>query len=115
MEAEDSPATSLLYVTASSRDEALAIGRAAVEEQLAACANVLEGMTSIYRWQGQLEQSTECVLLLKTRSELVPRLIDRVRGLHSYECPCIVELPVTGGYPAYLQWIADSTGDRSTG
>lgn len=115
MEAENSPTTSLLYVTASSRDEALAIGRAAVEEQLAACANVLEGMTSIYWWQGQLEQSTECVLLLKTRAALVTRLIDRVRALHSYECPCIVELPVTGGNPAYLQWIADSTGDPSTG
>ena len=66
------------YVTAGSRDEALTIGRAVVEERLAACANVLDGLTSIYWWQGALEQAGEAVLILKTRAELVDRLTSRI-------------------------------------
>lgn len=99
----------LLYVTTSSRDEAMAIGRAVVEERLAACANVLPGMTSIYRWQGAIEQSDETVLLLKTRSELANEATRRVVALHSYECPCVVALPIEAGNPSYLQWISEQT------
>lgn len=99
----------LLYVTAASRDEALAIGRKLVEERLIACANVLDGMTSVYWWKDQLEQSNEAVLLLKTRQELVPRVTDRVRELHSYDVPCVVALPILAGNPDYLQWITDET------
>jgi periplasmic divalent cation tolerance protein len=98
------------YVTADSRDEALTIGRAVVEERLAACANVLDGLTSIYWWQGALEQAGEAVLILKTRAELVDRLTSRIRELHSYECPCVVALPIDAGNPAYLDWIARETG-----
>ena len=98
------------YVTADSRDEALTIGRAVVEERLAACANVLDGLTSIYWWQGALEQAGEAVLILKTRAELVDRLTSRIRDLHSYECPCVVALPIDAGNPAYLDWIARETG-----
>jgi periplasmic divalent cation tolerance protein len=99
-------AVSFCYVTAGSREEALAIGRTVVEERLAACANVLDDMSSIYWWQGTLEQASEAVLILKTRAELVERLTARVRELHSYECPCVVALPIEAGNPAYLDWIA---------
>jgi periplasmic divalent cation tolerance protein len=99
-------AVSFCYVTAGSRDEALSIGRAVVQERLAACANVLDGIASIYWWQGALEQAGEAVLILKTRAELVERLSARIRELHSYECPCVVALPIAAGNPDYLDWIA---------
>ena len=105
-------AVSFCYVTAGSRDEALTIGRTVVEERLAACANVLDGMTSIYWWQGALEQAAEAVLILKTRAELVERLSARIRELHSYACPCVVALPVAAGNPGYLDWIAAESGPR---
>lgn len=101
----------LVYVTASSRDEALAIARAVVGERLAACANVLPPITSVFRWDGAAQEETETALLLKTRADLVERVSDRVRALHSYTCPCVVALPVTGGNPAFLDWIAEETRD----
>ena len=102
-------ALTFCYVTAGSRDEALTIGRTVVEERLAACANVLDGMTSLYWWQGALEQAGEAVLILKTRAELVGRLTARIKELHSYECPCVVALPIAAGNPDYLRWIAGET------
>jgi periplasmic divalent cation tolerance protein len=102
-------AVTFCYVTAGSRDEALSIGRTVVQERLAACANVLDGMTSIYWWQGALEQAGEAALILKTRAELVERLTGRIRELHSYECPCVVALPIAAGNPEYLDWIARET------
>jgi periplasmic divalent cation tolerance protein len=103
------------YVTAGSREEALAIGRAVVEERLAACANVLDGMTSIYWWRGALEQAGEAALILKTRAELVERLTAWIKELHSYECPCVIALPIVAGNPAYLDWIARETGPAAAG
>ena len=97
------------YITAGSRDEARRIGRALVEERLAACANILDGMTSIYRWQGAVEEASEAVLIAKTRAELFDRLAARVRDLHSYSVPCVVELKVGRGNPAYLDWLRDET------
>ena len=97
------------YVTAGSRDEAMAIGRALVEERLAACANLIEGMTSVYRWRDTIQEDREVVLIAKTRRELVDRLTVRVRELHSYETPCVVALPLQGGNPAFLDWIVAET------
>lgn len=97
------------YITAGSRDEALRIGRILVEERLAACANVLDGMTSVYRWNGALEQAEEAVLIAKTRAVLFDRLAGRVRDLHSYDTPCVVELAVGRGNPAYLDWLRAET------
>jgi periplasmic divalent cation tolerance protein len=99
----------MVYVTASSKDEALTIGRALVTEGLAACANVLPGMQSIYRWQGALEEAEETVLILKTRRVLADKIIARVAELHSYDVPCAVVYDMTAGLPAYLRWIDEST------
>jgi periplasmic divalent cation tolerance protein len=112
--AERPMAAYFCYVTAPSRDAALTIGRAVVEERLAACANVLDGMTSIYWWQGALEQADEAVLILKTRAALVEPLIARIRELHSYECPCVVALPIAAGNQDYLDWIDRETASAST-
>lgn len=100
----------LLYVTTADEAEAERLGRAVVEARLAACANILPGMRSIYRWQGKIESGQECVLILKTRPELAQRAIEAVKAGHSYETPCTLVLPVQGGNPAFLNWIAAETG-----
>jgi periplasmic divalent cation tolerance protein len=96
-------------MTASSVDEAKRLGRALVEERLAACVNILPGMASFYWWQGKIDEAQETVLIAKTRQELVERLTSRVKALHSYTMPCVVALPMIGGNPDFLQWIADET------
>ncbi|KHK02770.1 divalent-cation tolerance protein CutA [Desulfovibrio sp. TomC] len=99
----------LAYVTTESVEQAERIGRALVAERLAACANILPGMRSIYRWKGTVETAEETVLIAKTRDTLAEALTARVRELHSYEVPCIVILPITGGLPDFLRWIDDET------
>lgn len=100
---------SIVYSTTGSRDDALRIGRTLVEEQLAACANVFDNMTSVYRWEGRIADDSEAVLIAKTRTELVPAVIERVKELHSYSCPCVVSWPIESGNNEYLRWIADET------
>ena len=102
---------SLIYITAGDLDEAKALGRALVEARLAACANVLPGITPIYWWEGKVEEGSEVALIAKTRSELVDRVVALVKARHSYECPCVVATPITAGNPAFLDWIAAETKD----
>lgn len=99
----------LIYITAPNHEEALKLAQTLVGERLAACANVQGPITSVYWWDGTLNQDAEVALVLKTRSDLVEALTARVRALHSYDCPCVVALPITGGNPAFLQWIVAET------
>ncbi|MEX0718169.1 MAG: divalent-cation tolerance protein CutA [Planctomycetaceae bacterium] len=101
---------SFVYITAGSREAAIALGRTLVEERLAACVNLFDGMTSVYRWQGKIEEAREVVLVAKTRTELVEPLTRRIVELHDYECPCVAAWPITAGNPDYLRWIAEETG-----
>ncbi|MGD8409972.1 MAG: divalent-cation tolerance protein CutA [Desulfobacterales bacterium] len=98
-------AVNFIYMTAGSKAEAQKIGNALVESQLAACVNILDNMQSIYRWEGKLQQDSEVVLIAKTIESLVAQLIEKVKSLHSYDCPCIVSLPISDGYPPFLDWI----------
>jgi periplasmic divalent cation tolerance protein len=98
-----------VYITAKDKAQALTIGRALVEERLAACINVWDGMTSVYRWQGTLEEATEAVLIAKTTESQIPAIVDRVKALHSDACPCVVAWPLETGNPAYLEWIEKET------
>lgn len=95
----------LIYVTAPNRAAALAMGRALVDERLAACVNVLDGMTSIYRWQGVVETADEAVLLVKTAAGRFDAVAARIRELHSYDTPCVLEIPLGRGDPAYAAWL----------
>ncbi len=104
---------SLIYMTCETAAEAERIGRALVEERLAACTNMIPGMRSIYWWDGAVQTGEEVVLLAKTRTERVDALIARVRELHSYEVPCAVELPLARGNPDYLAWIEAETGPQA--
>lgn len=99
----------MVYVTATNRDEALVLARTAVEEKLAACANILGEMTSVFGWQGKICEDQEITLILKTRSDLVPQLSARIQALHSYDCACVVALPITAGNPDFLNWIDTET------
>lgn len=105
----------MLYITCADAAEANRIGRLLVEERLAACVNILDGMTSVYWWEGQVQDGHETVLIAKTRAAHVDAVIARVRELHSYDCPCVVSWPITKGNPDYLEWIAkesDPNADR---
>jgi periplasmic divalent cation tolerance protein len=105
-----------VYATAGDAAEALRIGHAVVEERLAACANVIDGMRAVYWWQGAVQDSPEAVLILKTTDDRLGALIDRVRALHSYDCPCIEALPVVAGNQGFLDWVASEThGSRAPG
>lgn len=95
----------LIYMTAGSADEARMIGETLVAERLAACVNLIDGMTSIYRWQGEIQRDTEIVMIAKTRKDQVAALTERVKALHSYDCPCVVAVPVEEGNSEFLRWI----------
>ena len=95
-----------VLISAPDADTARRIGRALVEERLAACANVVPGVQSIYRWRGAVEEASEVLLVVKTRASRADALAARVRSLHPYELPEVVVLPVRGGSRAYLQWVA---------
>lgn len=101
---------SVVYITTGDGAEARRIGRALVNARLAACANILDGITSVFHWDGEMQESDEAVLIVKTRTDLVDSLIERVKELHSYECPAIVAAPIVQGNPDYLAWIARETG-----
>jgi periplasmic divalent cation tolerance protein len=105
-------AVMLVYATAADADEAQRIGRAVVEERLAACANVLPGMRSFYWWQGRIEEGDEAVLILKTTRARLAELVARVKALHSYDCPSIEALEVADGNPDFLAWVERETGGR---
>jgi periplasmic divalent cation tolerance protein len=98
-----------VYVTAANAEEAKRIASAAVRERLAACANILGKIRSIYWWDGAVQEEDEVALLLKTREELFEPLAARIKALHSYRVPCIVALPIAAGNPDYLAWIARET------
>jgi len=97
----------LIYITTQNKNEAERIGQTLVEERLAACVNILDGMHSIYHWEGKLVNGTETVLIAKTAESKVPALTEKVKALHDYDCPCIVSLPITGGNDGFLSWIAE--------
>jgi periplasmic divalent cation tolerance protein len=95
----------LVYVTAANQDEARRLGRSCVEARLAACANLVPGIESFYHWDGELQTSTECLVLLKTVQSKVSALTQRLREMHSYTCPAIVALPIESGFPDFLDWV----------
>ena len=103
------PDICFVYVTVSGKEEALKIADAVVSERLAACANVIDNMTSVYWWEDQLERDNEAVLILKTTETLFSKLEKRVKELHSYSCPCISALPIANVSKEYAAWIVGET------
>lgn len=94
-----------VYVTTQNHESALLIGQTLVEEKLVACVNILNGATSIYWWEGKVETASESVLIAKTTDALEEQVIERIKALHIYDCPCIVTLPIENGNKEFLSWI----------
>ena len=101
--------TLLVITNCPDEETANAIALAAVEEKLAACANLLPRVQSVYRWQGAVESASEIPVLLKTTAAAYPALEAKIRDLHPYEVPEILALPIAHGLPAYLNWVAAET------
>lgn len=99
----------LAYMTAATVADAKAIGRALVEDRLAACVNVIPGTISVYRWDGAVEEAEEAVLIAKTRDSLFEALVARVEALHEYDNPCVIRLAISSGRTPFLDWIAAET------
>jgi periplasmic divalent cation tolerance protein len=99
----------LVITNVPDRATAERIAEALVTQRAAACVNILGGCTSVYRWEGKLEQANEVPLLMKTTREAYPRLESLLRELHPYELPEIIALPVSAGLPGYLDWVEQET------
>jgi periplasmic divalent cation tolerance protein len=98
----------LVLTTTTSLEEARKIARALVESRLAACVNIIPKIESVYRWEEKVEEAQEYLLLIKTTADAFPGVRDKIQGLHSYDVPECIALPVDEGSEAYLKWIDDS-------
>ena len=100
---------SVVLVTIPGRDKADALAEALVKGRLAACVNILPGVSSVYWWKEKLERSEELLLVIKTRGDLVPELCEAVRKNHPHSVPEVLALPIGDGYPPYLDWLGAHT------
>lgn len=101
----------VVLVTVSNTEEGLKLARGLLEKRLIACANKVSGVRSLYRWEGEVCDDGEELLVMKTRAALVPRVVKRVKELHSYSVPEVIALPLLGGSEDYLAWVRDNTED----
>ncbi len=105
----------LVYITAGDMSEAEKLAQALVSSRLAACVNIFPQMTSVYFWEHRIQQENEVVMLAKTTAACIPALKQKVLSLHSYDCPCILCLPITGGHGPFLKWISDNVAEAHGG
>lgn len=98
----------LILTTTSSHEEAQKIAAALVNEKLAACVNIVDGVHSIYWWEGRAESASESLLIIKTTLEKAEKVSKRIKELHSYSVPEVLILPVLGGYEDYMKWVEES-------
>jgi len=103
-------AVQVVLVTAPDAETGAGLGRALVAERLVACVNLVPRVRSIYRWEGQVEEDEEVLLVIKTRADRLAALRERVVALHPYDVPEVVALPVVGGSDAYLDWVREEAG-----
>lgn len=98
-----------IYITCKDQQEAKAISSKLIEDKLIACANIFAPHTSIYKWGGKVEQNDEAAMILKTKASLFDEIQSAVKALHSYDCPCVIALPIEKGSEAFLEWIDKNT------
>ncbi len=101
----------VVLITAPSEEEAATIAKTLVEERLAACVNIIDGVRSIYRWEGKVEDDAEVLMIAKSAEDLFERLSARVKELHSYTVPEVIAAPIIKGSTEYLLWLSKVTGD----
>ena len=98
----------VVFSTAPDTDVAEALAEHLVTEQLAACVNLVGGMRSVYRWQGEVHRDSEVLLIVKTDQRHLEPLIETLQHRHPYDCPEIIAMPIVGGSAEYLDWLASS-------
>lgn len=103
------PEHCVVFTTCANAAEASRIAEELVTHRLAACVNVVSGVSSTYFWQGKLERSQEVLLVIKSKAKLFDEIARMIKNLHSYTCPEIISLPVTGGSEPYLKWVDENT------
>lgn len=108
------PAVRAVLVTAPDLEVAERLATQLVEERVAACANLVRGITSIYRWEGRVERAEEVLLILKTSDERLPDLVARAAELHPYDVPEILALEVPTGHEPYMAWVRRETSSAAT-
>ena len=99
----------IVLVTTANKSEAEKISQALLKDKLIACANIISPVTSFFHWQDKLDQTEECLVVMKSRMSLFSELADRVKSLHSYEVPEILALPIVEGSQSYLDWLSSVT------
>jgi len=99
----------VVFITAPDRKEAERIAQSLIKSKLAACVNIIEGIHSVFRWQGKIERAKEALMVIKSRKSLVQKLIKKAQALHSYKVAEIIALPIAAGNKKYLDWINEST------
>ncbi|MEM4575933.1 MAG: divalent-cation tolerance protein CutA [Candidatus Nezhaarchaeales archaeon] len=102
----------VVLITFPSKEEAFKASKRLVEEGLAACVNVVENVHSFFIFEGKFEECNESLAVIKTKLDVLPKLIEVVRSIHSYSVPEIIALPIIAGYDDYLKWIDESLGCR---
>jgi len=102
----------VVFVTVPSRDVGIEMAKALVNGRLAACVNVVDGLRSIYYWEGKVEEDNEALLIIKSRRDRLNDLINFIRGRHPYRVPEIIALPIIGGFDEYLKWIDGVVGSK---
>ncbi len=95
----------IIYCTCPNQETAEKIARTLVSEKLAACVNIVPGITSVYQWQGKIETDQECLLLIKSRQDIYPELEKTIIAIHPYELPEIVAVSIAHALPGYLNWM----------
>ena len=104
---EPSERFQLVLTTAGSEEQARSIARELVDRRLAACVNIVAHVCSVYRWEGQVQEEDEKLLVIKTAQRLFPRVREAIRELHSYDVPEVIAIPLAAGDESYLRWLAD--------
>ncbi len=99
----------LLYITFANKEEAIKTAETLLEEKLIACANIIPGSTSIYRWEGKNARQEEVILLAKTSDKKIEQAVARTRSLHSYVLPSILVLPIESGFVPFMEWVEAET------
>lgn len=99
----------LLYATFASKDEAVLISHKLLSEKLIACANVIDSSTSVYNWNGETKEQSEVILFAKTSDDVAEKAVSRIKELHSYDVPCVLVLPIDGGFSPFMEWVKEQT------
>ncbi|MCP4136221.1 MAG: divalent-cation tolerance protein CutA [bacterium] len=102
----------VIFCTVSSKEEGRKIAEKLLQEKLAPCLNIVDGITSLYTWKGEVCDEPEFLCIIKTRKSLFEKVREAIISVHSYEVPEVIQLPIEAGHAPYLQWISDNTKER---